>query len=190
MGVTRTCVAVWVDRFAAEGETGLYDRSSRPIACRPRHRQGSSSRSSTSGGWNVVGPTGSAQSSASRPAPRSRGLGRHALPRWAMLDRPDLRRIPRLRDRLRRRPRHHQDRTPHDRQRLGLPLAPREAGRARRSPSSGGGWGLRESYDSRWCIRSASCRRPWRRMSNARSGPTQSPLASTRQGGRIAISAA
>lgn len=30
MGVSRKCVSTWVDRFAAEGEAGLHDRSSRP----------------------------------------------------------------------------------------------------------------------------------------------------------------
>jgi transposase InsO family protein len=30
MGISRKCVTTWVDRFAAEGEPGLHDRSSRP----------------------------------------------------------------------------------------------------------------------------------------------------------------
>jgi transposase len=30
MGVSRKCVKTWVDRFAAHGEAGLHDRSSRP----------------------------------------------------------------------------------------------------------------------------------------------------------------
>ena len=30
MGVSRKCVKTWIDRFAAEGEDGLHDRSSRP----------------------------------------------------------------------------------------------------------------------------------------------------------------
>lgn len=30
MGVSRKCVKTWIDRFAAEGEAGLRDRSSRP----------------------------------------------------------------------------------------------------------------------------------------------------------------
>jgi transposase InsO family protein len=30
MGVSRKCVKTWIDRFAAEGESGLMDRSSRP----------------------------------------------------------------------------------------------------------------------------------------------------------------
>ena len=30
MGVSRKCVKTWLDRFAAEGQAGLRDRSSRP----------------------------------------------------------------------------------------------------------------------------------------------------------------
>ncbi len=30
MGVSRKCVKTWIDRYAAEGEAGLHDRSSRP----------------------------------------------------------------------------------------------------------------------------------------------------------------
>ena len=30
MGISRTCVRTWITRYAAEGEAGLVDRSSRP----------------------------------------------------------------------------------------------------------------------------------------------------------------
>lgn len=55
MGISRKCVHTWISRFAAEGEPGLRDRSSRPhrcptrmsarverqvIAARRRHRRG------------------------------------------------------------------------------------------------------------------------------------------------------
>jgi transposase InsO family protein len=33
MGVSRKCVKTWIDRYAAEGEAGLRDRSSRPHCC-------------------------------------------------------------------------------------------------------------------------------------------------------------
>src|SRR5689334_19231453 len=33
MGISRKCVKTWLDRYAAEGETGLHDRSSRPHSC-------------------------------------------------------------------------------------------------------------------------------------------------------------
>jgi len=32
MGVSRKCVRTWIDRYDAEGQAGLYDRSSRPHA--------------------------------------------------------------------------------------------------------------------------------------------------------------
>lgn len=55
MGVSRRCVKTWIDRYAAEGEPGLHDRSSRPhrmprrtsgadeqrvLAARSKHRRG------------------------------------------------------------------------------------------------------------------------------------------------------
>src|SRR5262245_66219539 len=55
MGVSRKCVKTWLDRYAAEGEAGLRDRSSRPhtsprqasaeveqqvLAARAAHRRG------------------------------------------------------------------------------------------------------------------------------------------------------
>jgi transposase InsO family protein len=33
MGISRRCVAKWISRFAAEGDAGLVDRSSRPHSC-------------------------------------------------------------------------------------------------------------------------------------------------------------
>ena len=33
MGISRKCVKTWLDRYAAEGESGLRDRSSRPHRC-------------------------------------------------------------------------------------------------------------------------------------------------------------
>jgi transposase InsO family protein len=33
MGVSRKCVKTWIERYAAEGEAGLRDRSSRPHSC-------------------------------------------------------------------------------------------------------------------------------------------------------------
>jgi transposase InsO family protein len=55
MGISRKCVHTWISRYAAEGEAGLHDRSSRPhhcptktparverqvVAARRRHRRG------------------------------------------------------------------------------------------------------------------------------------------------------
>ena len=36
MGISRQCAHRWVARFAAEGEAGLHDRSSRPRSCPSR----------------------------------------------------------------------------------------------------------------------------------------------------------
>jgi hypothetical protein len=33
MGISRKCVKTWIDPYAAEGEAGLHDRSSRPHSC-------------------------------------------------------------------------------------------------------------------------------------------------------------
>ena len=33
MGISRQCVRKWLDRYAAEGEAGLHDRTSRPHSC-------------------------------------------------------------------------------------------------------------------------------------------------------------
>jgi hypothetical protein len=41
MGISRKCVKTWLDRYAAAGEAGLHDRSSRPHStptrCRSAH---------------------------------------------------------------------------------------------------------------------------------------------------------
>jgi transposase InsO family protein len=86
MGVSRKCVRVWIDRFAAEGEAGLHDRSSRPhrmptktadrveqqiIEVRRRERRGPD--------W-IGAELGVA------PRTVSRVLARHGMPRLAVLD--------------------------------------------------------------------------------------------------------
>lgn len=86
MGVSRKCVKTWLDRYAAEGETGLVTRSSRPhtmptrtsqeleekvLAARAEHRDGP----------DVLGPKVGV-------APRtvSRILRRHQVPYLGQLD--------------------------------------------------------------------------------------------------------
>ena len=87
MGVSRKCVKTWIDRYAAEGEAGLRDRSSRPHTMptadqRPR----SSSRSWRCAGASVAARTGSAPSSACRPG-RCRGsCAATGCPRLARAD--------------------------------------------------------------------------------------------------------
>ena len=86
MGVSRKCVRTWIDRFAAEGEAGLVDRSSRPhrmptktpaameqqiIEVRRRARRGPE--------W-----IGAELGVSARTV--SRVLARHGLPRLAVLD--------------------------------------------------------------------------------------------------------
>jgi transposase InsO family protein len=86
MGVSRKCVKTWIDRYTAEGETGLITRSSRPhtmptrtseeiearvLAARAEHRDGP----------DVLGPKVGV-------APRtvSRILRRHGVPHLCVLD--------------------------------------------------------------------------------------------------------
>ncbi|HVX47265.1 MAG TPA: IS481 family transposase [Mycobacteriales bacterium] len=38
MGISRRCVRKWIDRYLAEGQAGLHDRSSRPHTCPHRTR--------------------------------------------------------------------------------------------------------------------------------------------------------
>ncbi len=86
MGVSRKCVRTWLDRFAAAGEAGLADRSSRPhrmptrtrpeveaqiVALRHRERRGAEWI-----GAELGVPTRTV----------SRVLARHRVPRLAMLD--------------------------------------------------------------------------------------------------------
>ena len=40
MGISRKCVRTWITRYAAEGEGGLVDRSSRPHQPDPHPRGG------------------------------------------------------------------------------------------------------------------------------------------------------
>ena len=86
MGLSRGCVTKWVDRFAAEGEVGLIDRSSRP------HR--SPGRTSPAIEQRIValrcssrrGPDWIGAELAVPARTVSRVLARHRLPRLAQLD--------------------------------------------------------------------------------------------------------
>ncbi len=86
MGVSRKCVRTWLDRFAAAGEGGLADRSSRPIGCRREQGPRSSPRS-----WRCVTVSAGEPEwiGAELGVPTrtvSRVLARHRVPRLAMLD--------------------------------------------------------------------------------------------------------
>jgi len=86
MGVSRQCAHRWVARFDAEGEAGLYDRSSRP------HR--SPTRTSSDIAEQVValrrahrrGPDWIAAEVGISPRTVTRILNRHQIPKLAVLD--------------------------------------------------------------------------------------------------------
>ena len=86
MGISRKCVTTWVQRFAAEGEPGLHDRSSRPHTMPRRtsarlEQQILDLRAAQQRGPDWLG------SELGVPARTvSRVLARHQVPRLAALD--------------------------------------------------------------------------------------------------------
>ena len=86
MGLSRKCVRTWLDRYAAEGEAGLRDRSSRPLSTPRRtspavEAQVLQLRSSQRRGPDWIG------AELGVPARTvSRVLARHGVPRLAELD--------------------------------------------------------------------------------------------------------
>lgn len=86
MGISRKCVKTWLDRFAAQGEAGLRDRSSRPRTCPRRtpaqvEQQIINLRRRERRGPDWIG------AELGVPARTvSRVLARHRLPRLAVLD--------------------------------------------------------------------------------------------------------
>ncbi|MGQ1795847.1 IS481 family transposase [Kocuria oceani] len=87
MGVSRKCVATWIARYAAEGEAGLHDRSSRPHTTPTRTRgeveqQVLALRRTQRRGQDWIGPELGL-------APRTVGriLRRHQVPYLRELDR-------------------------------------------------------------------------------------------------------
>ena len=69
MGISRKCVKTWLDRYAAEGEAGLRDRSSRPHHTPTRTSAEVESRWSSCVVVSDVGRPGSAPSSVCQPGP-------------------------------------------------------------------------------------------------------------------------
>ena len=86
MGVSRQCGHRWVARFKTGGLAALHDRSSRPHSTPTRTAPRSKQPWSRLGSSIAVVRTGSAPSSASRPAPCQRILRRHDMPRLCELD--------------------------------------------------------------------------------------------------------
>ena len=86
MGISRQCVKKWIDRYAAEGEAGLHDRSSRPHTC-PRRTSATVER-------RIValrrkerrGPDWIGAELGVPPRTVSRVLARHGVPRLCTLD--------------------------------------------------------------------------------------------------------
>ena len=84
MGVSRKCVKTWIDRYAAEGEAGLQDRSSRPHTmpdAGPARGRAAGPRAARA--VSVVGRTGSAPRLGVPARTVSRILRRHQVPALA-----------------------------------------------------------------------------------------------------------
>jgi len=86
MGISRKCVKTWLYRYAAQGEAGLHDRSSRPHRCPRRtvaavEQQILALRSRERRGRDWIGAELGVP-----PRTVSRVLARHQVPRLAELD--------------------------------------------------------------------------------------------------------
>jgi len=86
MGVSRKCVRTWIDRFAAEGEQGLLDRSSRPHTTPTRTPVEVEGRIIELRRRERRGPAWIAAELGLAPRTVSRVLARHGMPRLALLD--------------------------------------------------------------------------------------------------------
>jgi len=86
MGVSRKCVAVWVDRFAREGDTGLYDRSSRPHRMPTKTPAEVEQQIIETRRLERRGPDWIGAELGLAPRTVSRVLVRYAVPRLAVLD--------------------------------------------------------------------------------------------------------
>jgi transposase InsO family protein len=86
MGISRKCVKTWLDRFAAEGEAGLYDRSSRPHRCPRRTAAATEQQILALRTRERRGPDWLGAELGIPPRTVSRVLARHQVPRLAELD--------------------------------------------------------------------------------------------------------
>ena len=86
MGVSRKCVRTWLDRYAAEGEAGLHDRSSRPRSCPRRTSKEVEQRIVALRRRERRGPAWIGAELGVPPRTVSRVLARNGVPRLAMLD--------------------------------------------------------------------------------------------------------
>lgn len=86
MGVSRKCVKTWLDRFAAEGEAGLCDRSSRPHSTPTRTSPEVEAKVIALRRRERLGPDELGHRLGVPARTVSRVLARHGLPRLSMLD--------------------------------------------------------------------------------------------------------
>jgi len=86
MGVSRKCVRTWITRFAAEGEAGLRDRSSRPHRTPTRTPEEVERRILELRGRERRGPAWIGAELGVCPRTVSRVLARHGMPGLAALD--------------------------------------------------------------------------------------------------------
>ena len=86
MGISRRCVRRWLDRYAAEGEAGLRDRSSRPHRCPRRTSSDLEAAVLTLRTRERLGRDVVAHRLGVAPRTVSRILVRHGVPHLARLD--------------------------------------------------------------------------------------------------------
>jgi transposase InsO family protein len=86
MGISRRCVRRWLDRYAAEGEAGLHDRSSRPHRSPRRVPPAVEAAVLTLRGLERLGRDAIADRLGLAPRTVSRILARHGVPHLARLD--------------------------------------------------------------------------------------------------------
>jgi transposase InsO family protein len=86
MGISRKCVTTWLDRFAAEGERGLRDRSSRPHSMPTRTSPQVEAQILDRRKRLRCGPDGISAELGVPARTVSRVLARHQVPRLAALD--------------------------------------------------------------------------------------------------------
>ena len=86
MGISRKCVKTWLDRYAAEGEAGLHDRSSRPHRCPRRTAAAVEQQILALRARERRGPDWLGAELGISPRTVSRVLARHQVPRLAELD--------------------------------------------------------------------------------------------------------
>lgn len=86
MGISRKCVKTWLDRFEAEGEAGLRDRSSRPHTSPTRTNAATEATIVDLRRKERLGPDEISHRLGVPARTVSRVLTRHGVPRLAMLD--------------------------------------------------------------------------------------------------------